>query len=88
MEVYTDAPGVQLYTANGLSGVSGKGGVSYGRRGAFCFETQFYPDSANKAQFPTIILKAGDGACEPDRVSVLCGKITRKARLMLEGSRI
>lgn len=59
MEVYTDAPGVQLYTANGLSGVSGKGGVSYGRRGAFCFETQFYPDSANKAQFPTITLKAG-----------------------------
>jgi len=47
MEVYTDAPGMQLYTGNFLDGVVGKGGVSYPRRSAVCLETQQYPDSPN-----------------------------------------
>ena len=47
MEVYTTAPGVQLYTGNFLDGVTGKGGVRYPVRSAVCLETQQYPDSPN-----------------------------------------
>ena len=47
LEVYTDAPGVQVYTGNFLDGVEGKGKVRYGLRSAVCLETQQYPDSPN-----------------------------------------
>jgi len=47
MEVFTDAPGLQLYTGNFLDGVQGKGGTNYPRRSAVCLETQQYPDSPN-----------------------------------------
>ena len=47
MEVYTTAPGVQVYTGNFLDGVRGKGGLPYPRRSAICLETQQYPDSPN-----------------------------------------
>ena len=47
LDVFTDAPGVQVYTGNFLDGVVGKGGVSYPRRSAICLETQQYPDSPN-----------------------------------------
>ena len=61
LEVYTDLPGVQLYTANGLDGaVSGKGGAKHGPRTAFCFETQFYPNAVNTPSFPSPVLKAGE----------------------------
>lgn len=48
MEVYTTAPGMQLYTGNFLNGVHGKGGVAYPMRSAVCLETQQYPDSPNR----------------------------------------
>jgi aldose 1-epimerase len=38
----------------------GKGGVSYGRRTGFCLETQHYPDSPNRPEFPSVLLKAGE----------------------------
>ena len=61
METYTDLPGVQFYTANGLKDLMpGKGGAHYGRRHAYCFETQYYPDACHKPQFPSPILKAGE----------------------------
>lgn len=61
MEVYTDLPGMQFYTANFLTGeVPGKEGAIYGPRRAYCFETQYYPDAVNKPQFPSPILKAGE----------------------------
>lgn len=61
MEVFTDQPGVQLYTANHLDGsIIGKGGKTYQKRGAFCLETQHYPDSPNKPNFPSTALKPGD----------------------------
>lgn len=61
MEVFTDMPGIQVYTANFLSqGMLGKNGAQYGPYHAFCLETQFYPDSPNKEQFPTATLKAGE----------------------------
>ena len=61
MEVYTDLPGMQFYTANGLKGdVPGKDGAVYGPRQAYCFETQHFPDAVNKPQFPSPVLKAGE----------------------------
>jgi aldose 1-epimerase len=58
MEILTDQPGVQLYTANGLR-ATGKGGASYGPHSAFCLETQHYPDSVNQPSFPSTILRPG-----------------------------
>ena len=61
MEVFTDQPGVQLYTANHLDGsIVGKAGKTYNKRGGFCLETQHYPDSPNKPNFPTTTLKPGE----------------------------
>ncbi len=46
IEIYTTQPGVQLYTANGLDGgLVGKGGIAYPKYGAFCLETQNWPDA-------------------------------------------
>lgn len=60
LECHTDLPGIQFYTANFLAGEpTGKGGVHYGGRHAFCFETQFYPDAVHKPDFPSPILSAG-----------------------------
>jgi aldose 1-epimerase len=60
MEVWTTEPGVQLYTGNFLDGtLTGKSGKAYQRRTGFCLETQHYPDSPNKPNFPTTTLKKG-----------------------------
>ncbi len=53
MEVLTTQPGVQLYTANHL-------GDPWGAHGAFCLETQHYPDSPNRPEFPTTRLNPGE----------------------------
>ena len=60
MEVYTDLPGIQFYTANFLSDVIGKDGAVYAPRSGYCFETQYFPDAINKPQFDSPVLKAGD----------------------------
>lgn len=61
LEVATTEPGVQLYTGNFLDGtIHGKGGVAYGRFAGFCLETQHYPDSPNKPDFPSTVLRPGD----------------------------
>jgi aldose 1-epimerase len=58
LEVWTTQPGIQFYTANFLDGtLIGKGGNKYRRRGAFCLETQHYPDSPNQPNFPSVVLK-------------------------------
>ena len=60
MEVWTDQPGIQLYTGNFLDGsVVGKGGHAYGKHFAFCLETQHFPDSPNHPNFPTTVLRPG-----------------------------
>ena len=60
MEVRTTEPGVQLYTANWSNkSVTGKAGQVYGNHGGFCLETQHYPDSPNKPDFPSVVLKPG-----------------------------
>lgn len=51
MEVYTDLPGVQLYTGNSIAPEFGKQDALYIRRGGFCLETQFFPNSANDVNF-------------------------------------
>ena len=59
MEVLTTEPGVQFYTGNHVNVPAGKGGKPYGKRSAFCLETQHYPDSPNRPEFPTTLLKPG-----------------------------
>lgn len=53
MEVYTDLPGVQFYAGNFITPQLGKEGKSYGRRCGLALETQFFPDTPNKPQFPS-----------------------------------
>ncbi len=61
MEVMTTEPGVQFYTGNFLDGsIKGKGGTAYRKRSGFCLETQHYPDSPNKPQFPSVVLRPGE----------------------------
>lgn len=61
LDVFTDEPGVQVYTGNFLDGtVTGKNGAVYAKRNAICLETQKYPDSPNKADWPSPYLKPGE----------------------------
>lgn len=61
MEVFTTEPGVQLYTGNHLKGIEiGKTGVAYTKRTGFCLETQHFPDSPNKPNFPSTLLLPGE----------------------------
>jgi aldose 1-epimerase len=59
LEVWTEEPGIQLYTANFLDGLHGKG-RDYKPRTAFCLEPQHYPDSPNKPEFPSTVLRPGE----------------------------
>jgi len=60
VEVYTNEPGIQVYTGNFLNGsVKGKHGIAYNQRTAVCLETQHFPDSPNQLQFPSVVLQPG-----------------------------
>ena len=63
MEVFTTAPGLQLYTGNHLAGAvprdRGKGGRVYAKRHGLCLEPQHFPDSPNQPHFPGTVLEAG-----------------------------
>lgn len=59
MQVWTTEPGVQLYTGNFLEGARGKGGKVYNVREGFCLEAQHFPDSPNRAAFPSTVLRPG-----------------------------
>ena len=60
MEIYTDLPGMQLYSGNFIEKEDGKGGNVYTKRTGVCFETQYFPNSVNIPAFPSCVLKAGD----------------------------
>lgn len=61
MEMYTTEPGVQMYTGNWMTGnFKAKNGHSYPERSAVCFETQHFPDSINKPDYPSVVLKPED----------------------------
>jgi aldose 1-epimerase len=57
MEIFTTEPGIQLYTGNGLGDDASS--AHAGKHGAFCLETQHFPDSPNQPSFPTTVLKPG-----------------------------
>ncbi|MBR4765899.1 MAG: hypothetical protein IK085_03940, partial [Clostridia bacterium] len=60
VDVYTDLPGVQLYTGNFLDGTrAGKGGKPIIKHAGFCLETQFYPNTPNTPSFPQCTVEAG-----------------------------
>ena len=59
--VYTDEPGIQVYSGNFLDGtVTGKKGAVYQQRHGICLETQHYPDSPNKPEWPSVVLRPGE----------------------------
>ncbi|MDR1406764.1 MAG: galactose mutarotase [Tannerella sp.] len=61
LDVYTTEPGVQLYTGNWMTGhLVGKHGQHYPRHAALCLETQHFPDSPNKPDYPTTVLRPGE----------------------------
>lgn len=60
MVIETTEPAVQFYSGNFLDGSTGAFGHKYGKHGAFCLETQHYPDSPNKPDFPSTVLKPGE----------------------------
>ena len=59
MTLWTSQPGMQLYTANHFGEIQGRDSKTYNRHSGFCFETQHYPDSPNKPQFPSTVLRPG-----------------------------
>ena len=62
LEVLTDQPGIQLYTANHFpaDGYEANGGLKFPAHGAFCLETQNFPDAVNKPNFPKAVLRPGE----------------------------
>jgi len=61
MEITTVEPGIQFYSGNFLDGtINGKSGKAYKKHYGFCLETQHYPDSPNKPDFPSVVLKTGE----------------------------
>lgn len=59
MEVWTQAPAMQLYTGNFLETTTGKDGTPYRPRQAVCLETQYIPDSPNHPEWGDIVLRPG-----------------------------
>lgn len=61
MKTYTTEQGVVFYTGNGFNNtLKGRGGKLFDKHGAFCLETQHYPDSPNHPEFPNVILRPGE----------------------------
>lgn len=55
LRAYTDLPGVQFYAGNFITMQEGKEGAEYGPRSGLCLETQYFPDTANKPEFPSAV---------------------------------
>jgi aldose 1-epimerase len=60
MRVLTDQPGVQFYSGNYLNKVKGHDGKAYGKHAGLCLETQHFPDSPNRPDFPSTVLRPGE----------------------------
>ena len=61
LDVYTNEPGVQVYAGNFLDGsLTGKKGITYNQRASVCLETQQYPDTPNKPEWPSAVLRPGE----------------------------
>jgi len=59
LETFTDMPGVQFYSGNFISDVRGKRGSIYDKHAGFCLEAEYYPDSPNRPDFPSCVLRPG-----------------------------
>ena len=60
MECWTTEPGVQFYSDNWADGYKGQHGATFGKHSGLCFEAQHFPDSPNRAHFPSTQLKPGE----------------------------
>ncbi|CAM0873310.1 unnamed protein product [Alopecurus aequalis] len=60
LNIWANAPGVQFYTGNFLSGVLGKGGAVYGKHSGLCLETQGFPNAVNQPNFPSVVVHPGE----------------------------
>uniref|UniRef100_B3TLS6 Aldose 1-epimerase n=1 Tax=Elaeis guineensis var. tenera TaxID=51953 RepID=B3TLS6_ELAGV len=60
LNLWADAPGVQFYTANYVSGVVGKAGAVYEKHAGLCLETQGFPNAINQPNFPSIAVQPGE----------------------------
>ncbi|KAK1565651.1 hypothetical protein Q3G72_031736 [Acer saccharum] len=60
LNLWTDAPGMQFYTANYVNGVAGKGGAVYGKHSGVCLETQGFPNAINQPNFPSVVVRPGE----------------------------
>jgi len=61
LDVYTNEPGIQVYAGNFLDGtIIGKKGIVYNQRASVCLETQKYPDTPNKPEWPSALLNPGE----------------------------
>ncbi|WP_330261040.1 aldose epimerase family protein [Streptomyces sp. NBC_00539] len=68
MDVRTTEPGLQVHTAQGLTGdITGKGGKPYQAYAGVALETQHFPNSPNRPDYPTVLLRPG----EPYRSSTI-----------------
>jgi len=54
LEVWTNQPGIQFYTANNITKITGKKGLFYVKHGALCVQTVKFPDAINHQNFPSI----------------------------------
>ncbi|XP_044965070.1 galactose mutarotase [Hordeum vulgare subsp. vulgare] len=59
LDLWTDAPGMQFYTANYVNGITGKGGAVYGKHAGVCLETQGFPNAINQTNFPSVVVQPG-----------------------------
>jgi aldose 1-epimerase len=60
MELFTNQPAIQFYTAKHLAPMKGKNGLDYGPFTAFCLEDQVHPDAVNHPHFPNTLLRPGE----------------------------
>ncbi|KAH8270610.1 hypothetical protein KR018_012300 [Drosophila ironensis] len=70
LEVWTNQPGLQFYTANnmpdekaGAAPMIGKDCTHYVKHGSFCVETEKYPDAMNHPAFPSVSLEPNQKYC-------------------------
>ncbi|GMN51276.1 hypothetical protein TIFTF001_020429 [Ficus carica] len=60
LNLWSNAPGVQFYTANYVDGIVGKGGAVYGKHSGLCLETQGFPNAINQQNFPSVVAQTGE----------------------------
>ncbi|XP_057951336.1 uncharacterized protein LOC131146069 [Malania oleifera] len=60
LNLWTDAPGMQFYTANYVNGIVGKGSAVYGKHSGLCLETQGFPNAINQPNFPSVVVQPGE----------------------------